>query len=465
MKRLLGQIRPTWSHLFRFLGALGLALVVWAYVTGNQNPLIATTFKELVLEVRGLREELVLTDAQGLPLTSLGTVSLILRVPQEEHLTAGDLHPYVNLAQIAEAGVYQLAVQLDAPRTVRSWRADPTTVTVHIERRAQRIFPIEVVLVGQPGLPYVVGTPRVDPAQALVQGPESRVQLVAGIQARVDLGGRVASLQDAPVQPIAVDAAGKKVAGVQVVPAEVAVDVPISLQGGHLAVSVIPRTSGYPAPGYYIRSLRVVPDTVTIFSGDPNVLARVRFLETMPVSVEGIQRDFTTTVSLDLPANVSLIQSPSQVTVIVDVEAIEPVLRIAIPVRLTGLLEPLQATWEPRWLSVVLRAPLELLERLSLSDLWAVVDIAGLDAGEYDLPATFSVPPEVEVTPEGPVTVHVVIVRPATPTPTPTPTRTPFPTPTPTPSPTPSETPLPTETPTPGPSPTPTRLPSPSPTP
>ncbi|MGC8875004.1 MAG: CdaR family protein, partial [Chloroflexia bacterium] len=418
MKGFLRRIRPTWSHAFRFLGALGLALVVWAYVTGSQNPLTATTFKELPLEARGLSEGLVLTDAQGLPLASLGTVSLILRVPQEEHLTPGDLHPYVDLTSISEAGVYELTVQLEAPRAVRSWRAEPTKVTVHIERRAQEILPVEVVLVGQPGLPYVVGTPLVDPAQALVQGPESRVQLVTDIQARVDLGGRVASLQDAPVQPVAVDSAGRRVAGVEVLPAEVAVDVPISLQGGHLAVSVVPHITGIPAPGYYIRALRVVPDTVTIFSGDPNVLARVRFLETMPVSVEGLRDDLTTTVGLDLPANVSLIQSPSQVTVSVDVEAIEPVLRIDIPVHLAGLLEPLQATWEPRWLSVLLRAPLELLERLSLGDLWAVVDVSGLDAGEYDLPASFSVPPEVEVTPEGPATVHVVIVRRATPTPT-----------------------------------------------
>ncbi len=459
MKDLLQHIRPTWGHLFRFLGALGLALVVWAYVTGSQNPLTATTFKELVLEARGLPEQLVLTDAQGLPLLALGTVSLSLRVPQEEHLTAGDLHPYVDLASIAEPGIYELSVQLDAPRAVRSWRAEPAKVTVHVERRAQQIFPIEVVLVGQPGLPYVVGTPLVDPAQALVQGPESRVGLVAGIQARVDLGGRVASLQDAPVQPVAVDAAGRRVAGVEVLPAEVAVDVPISLQGGHLAVSVIPHTTGYPAPGYYIRSLRVVPDTVTIFSGDPNVLARVRFLETMPISVDGLRDDLTTTVGLDLPANVSLIQSPSQVTVFVDVEAIEPVLRIDLPVRLSGLLEPLQATWEPRWLAVLLRAPLEVLERLSLGDLWVVVDVSGLDAGEYDLPAVFSVPPEVEVTPEGPTTVHVVIVRPATPTPTRTLLPTPMPTPTPT------ATPMPTESPTSGPTPTPTRLPSPTPTP
>ncbi|MGC9025193.1 MAG: CdaR family protein, partial [Chloroflexia bacterium] len=433
MRAVWQRYRPTRAHFFRLLIALILALVVWVYVTISRNPEMQFQFEDVPLQVQGLRSNFILTDARGIPLPTLPPASLTVFAPQAMHLLAEDFRLYLDLSPVSEPGVYELPVQVETQEIVRTWTVRPEKVQVRVEEVRQGLFPVRVRLQGQPGLPYIVGTPLVVPAQALVQGPSSRMQLVAGVQIRVDLAGRVASLENAPLPAVAVDAAGAEVAGVTVTPATFTVTVPIALQGGHRAVSVVPVTQGQPAAGFYLYAVEVFPDMVTIFSGDPAVLTRVPYLETLPVDIAGRSQDFTQTVGLNVPPNVSLINSPDRVTVTVRFGSIAPVLHLSIPVRVNGLGEGLLASWEPQWLRVAVWGTLEALEGLSLGDLWAQVDLSGLDAGEYDLPVTFTVPAGIEVRPAETSTVHVVIRRPPTPTPTPTPTLTPTATPTATP--------------------------------
>ncbi len=470
MRQLLQRLRPSRKHFFRLLSALALALVVWLYVTNSRNPETKVPFDGVALQIQGLPTDYVLTDSQGMPLAALPTVALVAWAPQAEHLTRDSFTVYAEMSTIQGPGSYDLPVQVVAPGGVRTWEVTPRQVQLRVEQYRRETYSVTVELLGEPGLPYIVGSPRINPIQVSVEGPLSRLQLVRRVLARVDLAGRTAPLLNAPLTLVAVDSAGNEVKGVTTVPSRATVTVPIALQGGNKAISVVPVTQGQPAAGYYVLALEVVPDTVTIFSGDPAVLAELSYLETAPVAVTGRSRDFTETVDIVLPSNVSLIRSPTQVTVTVRFGRISPQLRLSIPVRIEGTAEGLQAAWQPQWLSILVRGPLEVLQGLDLGSFWAVVDVTGLEAGEYDLVATYQAPAGVEVAPSGPPNVHVVLSPVATPTPTPAPTDTPLPltpTPTPTPLPTVSPTPLPSPTPstTPSPEPSPTPSPPPSPTP
>lgn len=481
MRAILQRFRPRRAHVLRLLGSVGLALIVWVYVSISQNPETQYHFENVFVQVRGLAAGFVLTNAEGLPLSTVDKVAVTIWAPESEHVGVSDLSLFVDLGSVEEPGTYEALVQMELERAVRAWAVAPERITVRVEPLRQELFPVEVVLLGQPGLPYIVGTPQIDPARVVVQGPLSRLDRIARVEARVDLGGRVAAAENVPVTVVVVDGDGQKVDGVTVVPAQATLSVPISLKGGHLAVSVVPVTAGRPAAGSYLQSIEVDPDTVTIFSGDPAILASIRYLETEPVDLAGRQADFVQAVSLSLPLNVSLINSPTQVTVTVKLGRIVSELSLALPVRLVGRGAELEATWEPQWVDVQLAGPQEALQGLVLDDLWATVDASGLDAGEYDLPIVLPAPPSVTIRMLFTATVHLVLVRPATPTPTPTPFPSISPVPTattPTPSPlppptgtetgTPGPTPLPTTpspglTPSPAVTPTPTRLPSPTP--
>lgn len=461
MKTLWRRYRPGREHLFRMLGAVGLALVVWVYVTISQNQEVSTSFEARPIEVRSLPGGYLLVDSAGIPLSSQEVAqevaSLVARAPQSVRLEATDFDIYVDASEIEEAGAYDLPVEVSAPRQVRTWTVEPQSVSIRVESIQRLNLQVVVQLSRLPGVPYIVGTPIVSPARVTLEGPRSRVEQVHSVEARVDLAGRVISLENVPVTVLAVDSAGNEVAGITMRPAQVSVDVPIVLEGGHRAVSVVPVTAGRPAPGYFLRSIEVHPNTVTIFSGDANTLATLLYLETVAVPITNRSEDFTQTVALRLPANVSLINSPALVTMTVRFGEIEPQLRLLVPVRLSGLGAGLQATWTPEWMNVLIRGPMEVLLGLQLDDLWAVVDVGGFDVGEYDRPLAFPVPGGLQVTPIDPAIVHVVIASLPAPTATVTPTLPITTTVTPTPTPPPRVTPptVPAMTPTPSPSPEP----------
>ncbi len=485
MKELWRRYRPRREHLFRFLGSLVLALVVWMYVIMDQNPERASTFNSVAVDVRGLAGNLLLTDERGIPASSVTPISLAITAPQAEleRLSRSELEVYIDVEEITEAGTYELPVVVNVPITVRTYKVEPEKITVYIEEVEQQLFTVKTELLSKPGLPYLVETPTVDPSQAMVRGPRSRVRLVNGVLARVDLGGRTAAISNLQVKLLAVDEAGSEVSGVTIIPSTVSLAVQISLQGGYIAVSIVPVTSGQPVPGYYVYEMEVEPSIGVIYSGDPGILVPIRYLETLPVDISGRSDDFTQTVELNLPANVALIRPQSQlVTVTVRLTPVASELELQIQVRVDGLAEGLDATWQPRWMDVVVRGPIEVLQGLSLGDLYAVADVSGLEPGVYEIQASFPAPPGVIIEPADGGIIRVAIIRPATPTPTPTPaptetipptptitpTVTTTPTLTPTVAPTTTVTPTPSITPTPGtptagPSPTPSPLPSPTP--
>ncbi len=462
MKASLPKLRFTRAHAVRMVLSLLLAVVVWIYVTMSQNPEQLSSFDNVPVEVQGLPAGLVLTDAEGIPLSALPPVSLLVHAPESVHPSRSDFQIYVDMSGVSGPGSYTLPVNVGAPPSVRTTAVSTNQVKVWVEREEQRLFPIQVKLLGKPGLPYQVGDPTIDPSQVVVQGPESRVALVDTIQARLDLGGRVASLANAPVTLAAVDTSDSIVEGVTLTPSRATLNVGVTLLGGHKAISVVPVTSGQPAPGYYVSSIEVAPDTVTIYSSDPGALAQIRYMETQPISITGLNQDMSSTVALNLPSNVTLIGSPENVSVTVRFGEIHPELQLQVPVRLVGQGEGLDAAWGPAWLGVIIRGPIELLQGLSLNDLWASVDVTGMDAGEYDLTATFPAPPGIQVFAAGDGVIHVSLTHPATPTPTPTPGPEPSPR---RPSPTKTAPPPAVPTPEPTPSPTPTKEPAASPTP
>ena len=472
---MLQRYLPRRSHFLRLLGSLILALTVWIYVTISRNPETQFAFENVSIQVRGLATDFVLTNAEGLPLAAVDKVAVTMWAPESEALRVNDLQVFIDLTSVAEAGMYKALVQVETDRAVRTWTVTPAELVVRVDPLRQGLFPVQMNLLGQPGLPYIVGTPQINPEYAVVRGPLSRLTLVNRVEARVDLAGRVSAVENVLVALVPVDEGGNMVEGVTVVPTQATMSVPISLKGGHVAISIVPVTTGRPAAGYYLREINVDPDTVTIFSGDPDILAAIRFLETEPVDLSGRRADFARRMTLRLPANVSLINSRAQVTVTVYLGVVTPELDLVLPVRLKGRTAEVTATWEPQWVDVRASGAPAALRGLTLNDLWALVDVEGLGSGEYYLPLIFPAPTGVLIRPLYTDTVHVVLTWPPTLTPTLTPTVTVVPTttlsPITTPSPLGTPGPLPpypagTTPPAavmPTPTPTPTRLPSPTP--
>ena len=116
-----------------------------------------------------------------------------------------------------------------------------------------------------------------------------------------------------PITPVAVDADGQQVSGVQVSPQQVAVKVPIGPVVPQKTVRVQVQVSGQPASGYTFAGGSASPSQVTVL-GSKAALAGVSSVTAEPVSLAGATGTVRQSVGLILPPGVTAV-SPNAVTV------------------------------------------------------------------------------------------------------------------------------------------------------
>src|SRR5581483_359366 len=105
----------------------------------------------------------------------------------------------------------------------------------------------------------------------------------------------------------------RAVNGLQFSPATVRVSLEIDRQIGVKTVPVRVETKGQVASGYWLSSLTVNPQTVTI-TGGPAALAAVEYMDLPPLDLTGAKSDISRTTTLTAGSGYSL-TSASQVQV------------------------------------------------------------------------------------------------------------------------------------------------------
>jgi YbbR domain-containing protein len=242
-----------------------------------------------------------------------------------------------------------------------------------------------------------------------------------------------------------VDALGNEVRGVTLSPATLQVTVPIVQKQGFREVAVKVFYTGQVASGYQVTGVTVSPVIITVSSGDPRLVDRMPgFVETQPLDISGASDDIIRRLPLQLPPGVN-VEGDQTVVVQVSIAAIEYSVRIVRRVEVRGLAPGLSATLSPETVDVLILGPLAVLDRLTLTDVRVVLDLASRAEGVYRLvPEIVLVDDRLRAESIFPSQIEVVIAA-ATPTPTITPlvpgetgeagataTATPTPSPTPT---------------------------------
>jgi YbbR domain-containing protein len=234
-------------------------------------------------------------------------------------------------------------------------------------------------------------------------------------------------------------------------PETVAVNLPITQQGGYRDIAVKVAARGQVAGGYRLTSISVYPPVLTVFSENPSIVNDLPgFVETEPLNLNGESQDIDTRLKLTLPAGVRVVGDQT-VQVQVGIAPIEGSLSLSgIPIEVIGLTPGFEAHISPATVDVILTGPLPLLDKLTPGDVKFVIDLTGLESGTHQAtPQAQILIADIRVQSLNPGTIEVIINQSGTPGPfgpsatgTPTPTGTPgTPGPTQTPSPTPSPTP------------------------
>lgn len=411
------MLRWLTTNLRTFVLAFALALAVWVTAVTAADPDETQAFPRPVqIEFIGQDPGLILTG------TVPQQVSVTLRAPRsvwEELLGSGTpIHAIADLTQLG-SGQHAVAVRIQiAVRPVRVVSVSPASLNLSLEPLLTVNLPVELDVTGQPATGFEVGESFLDPAEAVVSGPESAVSQVSRLRASLDVTDLRQSLQ-ASVPLVAVTEDDSVLSGIAILPDTVQVTLPLVQQSGYrdLAVKVV--TGGRVASGYRPTSVSAFPAIVTVYSENLALIDGLPgYVETNVLDLSGAKADIETQLGLNLPAGV-IVVGQQMVTVQVGVAPIEGTRPVSYrPVEVVGLEEGLRAQVSPQTVDVILSGPSPVLDSLLSSDVQVRIDLTGLTPGTYQLT------PIVSVTKEGvlvqsilPGTVEVIISIPATPTP------------------------------------------------
>ena len=431
--------------VLRFLGrnlgslitALILGLIVWVSAVTAADP------NQEVVYPRQVPIEQIGKDPRLLVVGNISTVERVtLNAPRSiQEQLAGDetaVRVWIDLTNL-QAGEHTVAVHVQPNRSpVRVVREEPAEIHLVLEPLTTRTLTVTLIVQGQPALGYKAGSPIYETSQVLVSGAESLVSQVTEVQAVVNLYNASQSL-DASISLKPVDNAGKLVDGLTLTPDSTNVKIPINLLGGYRNVIVKVVSSGNVADGYKLTGIIAIPPNVVVFSGDPQQLADLPgYIETKPLDLTGATSDITTTVPLNMPPGISVVND-QKALVHVGITPIISSLTISLPVGVSGLAPDLEAHFTPTRVEVVLTGPVPILNTLKPSDIRAIIDVTGKDVGVYQVGLSVSfLPAGVQTESILPSPVEVTLVKGPTPThtltPTPGPSQTPGPSSTPGPS-------------------------------
>ncbi len=415
------------------LTAFILAVIVWvsAVIASDPN-------EEHILE-HPVQIEIIGQDPS---LQILGEVSrnitLVLRAPTTVWTQLNNdpqsVRAWVDLSNLG-SGVHDVPVQVQiTPHLVRLINQDPEQLSITLDTIITQVFPVKLIVRGEPPVGYQAQTPQLDPSEVTVTGPQSLVSIVKEVRVTMDITNANQTLvRDETL--LIIDGEGRVLNGLTVTPGTITITQPITLLGGYRYVIVRAVSVGQVASGYRLTNIFVSPVGVVVFSSNPQLVNNLPgYVETQSIDLTGKEDDFETLVDLNLPAGISVVGDP-KVLVQVSIAAIESSLAISLPVEVIGLAPGLAASSTPAIVDVILSGPVPLLNTLEPTDVRVVVDLSGYNVGTYQfIPEVNILPERVQKVSMLPSTVEITITFAPTPTQTSTPngTVTPVRTPTPT---------------------------------
>lgn len=401
--------RDLLHHISWFLGAFMLAFLVWVLATIEADPIQERRFSQVPIQ---LDYDPNLTIVES----SRETVSVIVRATQSTlgRLTAEDITVRADLRNLTP-GV-QHTVEL-VTSTTRRAEADPQPrqITLTLEEIRSETVPIIPYVVESPPTGYQYGEPVLSESETTVRGAASYVQQVKAVRARLDFSGQRDTFQ-ATLRLSAVDANGDPVSGVDLIPQNVTVTVPITLREDARILSVEPTIDADSlAEGYDVTSMSYDPKTIMVVGAKDALQALPDAITTQQISLDGHTADFEIKVPILFDYENITLLSDSSITVLIGIAALETTALFEnIPITIIGLdTTRFQATPVTDRVTVFVRGTQAVLATLRPENITAILDLNGMPVGTHDVRLTVSATEgTVESVSRPEITVTIAELRP-----------------------------------------------------
>ncbi|MBC7326051.1 MAG: hypothetical protein H5T99_12195, partial [Moorella sp. (in: Bacteria)] len=253
---MLEHFRQNWAY--RLL-ALVLAVILWLYVTGEQNPTGEKVIR-VPLETGNIKEGLVVADRPDEV-----QVRVEGRKAAINNLLPRDVHAYVDLRDAREGDNF-LPVQVEVPPEISVVHINPGQVVVKVDKIDQVQLPVQVTLIGAPASGYRALEPVIKPSQVVISGSAATLKNIGAVyvEARIDqasgnfLAQLPVKLADREGQPLE--------EWLSIKPEVVETFIPVVQDMPSKILAVRPQLAGEPAQGYAIQRVILQPEVVEVFA-------------------------------------------------------------------------------------------------------------------------------------------------------------------------------------------------------
>lgn len=272
----------------------------------------------------------------------------------------------------------------------------PAEITVTIEQRVSKDFPITIEYANENELPdgYSVSQAIVTPSTVTIFGSETQLNQIAAVKGYVELDGEKETFtKSVPIKVY--DTNNNELTGFSLNPNVVDVEIPIV--SPHKFVPIKINQANNLPDGFSIESISSRPETVVIF-GEDNTIEKIEFVE-VAVDLKKVSDKNSTTLTVDvpLPKGVKRVE-PKQVEVTIVLSKKETKTIKNVPLQVSGLREGLSLSFiDPKdgKMDVVISGAKTILDRVTLNDINAFVDASGLGRGEHNVAVKFNGPQNV----------------------------------------------------------------------
>ena len=368
------------------------ALVLWVYVMSVINPRVSRDLVNVPVKLVNLEE----LKAQGLVLVGsedfrvrvrlTGRRDEVFKISPEQIQIKADLRGY-------KLGVNNVPLEISAPNNI-GIDVSPRFIRVELEEITKKQRDVKVLITGSPKKNYVVGNLDYKPTAIWIEGPESYVNSVENVVAKLDVTGETKNLLlSLPLKPV--NSRGEEVPGVEVKTAYVDVSLSIDLLK---SVPIKPDLQVTTGDGHVISNVEINPKEV-ILKGQEEILKGITEIITDIVQVENLATDEVIETKLKLPQGVTL-QEEVPITVSISLQKVEEE-TYKIPkdkIIFNNLNEKLKVDKNniPESVDVKVVALRSVLDSIKESDISIEVDLKELTANEYTIEPVVQLPFTIE---------------------------------------------------------------------
>lgn len=284
------------------LSALVVATALWFYVMSSQDPAMTDSYTVPVAVINTPRDSKATVEDKPVKVKLSGARSNFAEYKDE------DIHATIDIANLTE-GEYELPISAAFPKGFDLVGISPDKLHVTIEPYIDKQIDAEVIVTGSKISDAVVVNVAKSLETVTVVGAKTEV---AKVQRIIGYVGLTDNQEDFEIQvPLsAVDADGREVKNIRIVPSTINVVVDLETV---VEKKTVPITADITLPnGKTFSSITVEPNQIEI-TGKKEILDTITELKTVPLTLPAVHDTFHGTLKINLPEGVT--SSVDKVTV------------------------------------------------------------------------------------------------------------------------------------------------------